>query len=164
MSNTQSIASRLAALNDAQIADFFAHWGTALVDGARTDLETMRAAVPAEVRGEPGFERVSDVMLEGDVDPSTAAQVARTVLMPLSDDPEMSPTIATALDTFDDDKQMVGTILALGLVASVMLIISTTEFDGRIGGVTFHKGKADPETIKAVTGGVFGLLSPFLDR
>lgn len=48
--------------------------------------------------------------------------------------------------------------LALGLVASVPLIAATTEFHGKIGPVEFHKGKADVETVKAVIGGVFGVL------
>ncbi|MBN3496250.1 hypothetical protein [Arthrobacter pascens] len=54
----------------------------------------------------------------------------------------MGPTIDAALETFDDSKLMVEIILALGLVASVLLITAATEF-GKIGPIKFHKGKAD---------------------
>ena len=42
----------------------------------------------------------------------------------------------------------------------MLLIAAKTEFDGKIGQVAFHKGKADAETVKAVVGGVFGVLKP----
>jgi hypothetical protein len=79
--------------------------------------------------------------------------------MPLADDPQLTTTMATAMQTFEDDR-LLHVILAAGLVASVLLIVSTTEFDGKIGLFTFHKGRIDPHTIKAVLGGVYGALKP----
>lgn len=82
--------------------------------------------------------------------------------MPLADDPQLRTTMATAtaMETFEDNRLLLDVILVAGLVASVLLIVSTTEFDGKIGPFTLHKGKADPDTIKAVLGGVYGALKP----
>ena len=153
-------AERLAAMNDVEIAAFFKHWATSLVDGAQTDPDTITAAVPDEIRAAPGFAEVTDLGAEGEIDQERGEQVARAVLVPLADDPQMGPTIDAALQTFDDSKLMVEIILALGLVASVLLITATTEFDGKIGPIKFHKGKADAETVKAIVGSVFGVLKP----
>jgi hypothetical protein len=80
--------------------------------------------------------------------------------MALADDPQLRTTMATAMETFEDNRLLLDVILVAGLVASVLLIVSTTEFDGKIGPFTFHKGKAGPDTIKAVLGGVYGSLKP----
>jgi len=79
--------------------------------------------------------------------------------MPLADFPQLRTTMATAMETFEDAR-LLHVILAAGLVTSVLLIVSTTEFDGKIGHFTFHKGRIDPDTIKAVLGGVYGALKP----
>lgn len=160
MATETTSIERLTAMNDLQIVRFFEHWGTALCDGADTDLDTITAGIPDEISTTPGFAEVTDLSKSQNLDPRTSARVARAVLLPLAEDPQVEPSIATALETFEDDRLLVDVILALGLVASVLLIVSTTEFDGKIGPITFHKGKADPETIKAVTGGVFGVLKP----
>jgi hypothetical protein len=158
---TSATRDRLAAMNDVQIAAFFKHWATSLVDGAQTDLDVITSAVPAEVQQTPGFAAVTEVDAEGEIRRG-AADVARAVLLPMADDSELGPTIDAALETYDDSLMMVDVILALGLVASVLLIVATTEFDGNLGPVKFHKGKADPETVKAVIGSVFEVLKPFL--
>src|SRR6266511_746643 len=139
MATEMSAAERLAAMNDVQAVRFFEHWGAGLVDGRVTDLGTIVAGVPDELRAAPGFDDVTDISAKERLDPETSAKVARAVLVPLADDPQVGPTIAAALETFKDDRLLVDVILAMGLVASVLLIVSTTEFDGKIGPVTFHK-------------------------
>lgn len=158
MTQNGTLTEQLTMMSDVAIAKFFEHWGTELLDGAVTDVDTIIAGVPADVRDTNGFNDVTDLSADRSLDLTTSALVARAVLLPLANDPEVGPTIAAALETFDDDRLLIDVILALGLVASVLLIVSTTEFNGKIGPFTFHKGKAEPETIKSVLGGVFGLV------
>jgi hypothetical protein len=141
-----------------QLVAFFEFWATSLVDGAATSLDFIERGVPAEVRATPGFVELSDVDADGEIDTATAAVVAHSVFDPLISDPQLGPTIDAALADYDDSRQMVDIILALGLVASVLLIISTVEFEGKVGGLTFRKTKADAETLKAIIGVLFGVM------
>lgn len=162
MSELQSTAERIGAMNDVQVAAFFEFWATSLVEGATTSLDSIQRGVPVEIRDTRGFAELADVTTDGVIDTATAAKVARTVLEPLVSDPQLGPTIDAVLDKYDDSRQMVGIILALGLVASVLLIISTVEFEGKVGGLTFRKIKPDVETAKAIMGGVYGAMGAML--
>ena len=42
--------------------------------------------------------------------------------------------------------------------------MSTTEFEGKIGPLTFRKGKVDPELLKTVLEFAGGLLGPYLGK
>ena len=160
MTADSEIDARLVAMNDLEIVRFFEHWATGLCDGAVTDLSSITAGVPKTVQAVPGFAEATDVSSDESFDPATSAELARSVLLPLASDSQFSTTIAMAMETFEDDRLFVDVILAAGLVASVLLIVSTTEFDGKIGAFAFHKGKVDPDTIKAVLEGVFAVLKP----
>lgn len=159
MTQDQGTAERLAGMNDVQLAAFFEFWATSLIEGTTTTLETIQDGVPAEVRETRGFAELADVTADGGLDTAAAADVARSIFGPLVGDPQLGPTIEAALDQYDDSRQMVGVILALGLVASVLLIISTVELDGKVGGFKIHKTKPDVETAKAIMTAVFGVVS-----
>ena len=60
---------RLTTMNDLQVVRFFEHWGTSLCDGAMTDLETITAGVSEEVRVAPGFDYVTDLSVDRNLDP-----------------------------------------------------------------------------------------------
>jgi len=154
---------RLHEMDDFQLVRFFQHWANNLCEGAITDIETIVGGVPAELRETTEFSKVTDLSPEQanvPIQVGEAALVARAILEPLALMPEVSPSLEAALGSFDDDKLVVDVIIALGLVASVLLIVSTIEFDGRIGPVRFRKGKADPETLKIIIGSVYGLVAP----
>ena len=50
---------------------------------------------------------------------------------------------------------LLGVILAVGLVASMMLLVSTTEIELEFKGVKIKKGKATAEQIKAIAEPLF---------
>ena len=157
---TAAPLDRLQAMDDFQIVRFFQHWADSLCEGATTDLDTIRAGVPDEIRSSE-FTKVTDLSADeadAPIHPAVAAQLARSILEPLAHSPELTPSLAIALDSFDDEKLAVDVILALGLVASVLLIVSTVEFKGTIGPVKIRKGKVDPETLRIVIECVFGLV------
>jgi hypothetical protein len=70
----------------------------------------------------------------------------------------MAPVVARALAEFRDEKLAVDVVIAFGLVASVLLIAATIEFEGKIGSWTFRKGRVEADTLKAITEPLVGLL------
>ena len=76
--------------------------------------------------------------------------MVRAILVPLAESPQLRGSLEESLDVFDDDKLAVDVILALGLVASVLMIISSCEYDDGF------KFKVDPEKMKVIMGSVFG--------
>jgi hypothetical protein len=159
MDTTTTPLERLQTMDDFQVVRFFRHWGDGLCEGAITDFETIVAGVPDEIRSSE-FTELTDLSDEEAVSPlhpADAAPMARAILEPLAQSPELTPALENALDTFDDDALAVDVILALGLVASVLLIVSTVEFKGTIGSFAINKAKVDPETLKTILSAVYGL-------
>lgn len=162
---TLTARERLESMDDFQIVRFFQYWSGSLCDGAVTEYEAIVDGVPPEISGSAVFTSISELTQEqaaASVHPADSVRLARAVLEPLASTPEVGPTIEAALDSFHDEKLVVDVILAVGLVTSVLLIVSTVEFEGKIGPITFKKGKVDPETLEAITGFVGGLLAPLL--
>jgi len=73
---------------------------------------------------------------------------------------EVAPSIRSALESMQDDKLVVDVILSIGLVASVLLIVSTVEFKGKIGSFRIEKKKVDPELLKGLGEFLGGLILP----
>jgi hypothetical protein len=164
---TATVRERLETMDDFQIVRFFQHWSSSLSNGAVTGYGAIVDGLPAEISASPTFAAIIDLTPEqavASVHPADSVLLARALLEPLASTPEVGPTIAAALDSFHDEKLVVDVILAIGLVTSVLLIVSTIEFEGKIGPMTFRKGKVDPETLKALTGSVGGLLAPYLKQ
>jgi hypothetical protein len=155
------IVDRLQAMDDFQIVRFFQFFSQSLVESAKVDSDTLLAAVPSEVRSAPGFAGVvnaDEAQAERLLNPAEAARAARAVLLPLARDPATAPIVRNGLAEFRDDKLAVDVVIAFGVVASVLLIAATVEFDGKIGNFTFKKGKVEAETLKAITEPLLGLL------
>lgn len=154
-------AERLQAMDDFQIVRFFQFFAQSLCEGARVDSDALLAFVPREISSAPDFAGVvqlDDEQAERLLNPAEAAGAARAVLLPLARDPATAPIVSRGLAEFRDDKLAVDVVIAFGLVASVLLIAATVEFEGKIGGWTFRKGKVEADTLKAITEPLFGLL------
>jgi hypothetical protein len=93
------------------------------------------------------------------LEPSVSVATARNIAIYLANDDEFAPLIEKALDIYRDDKLVADIILAVGLVASVLLIAATTEFAGEVAGIKFKKGKADPAIVKAITEPIAKIIS-----
>jgi hypothetical protein len=152
---------RLQAMDDFQIVRFFQFFSQSLCESAQVDSDALLAAVPQDVRSAPGFTGVvkaGETQADRQLNPAEAARAARAVLLPLARDPATAPIVSHGLSEFRDDKLAVDVVIAFGLVASVLLIAATVEFDGKIGSFTFKKGRVDPETLKAIAEPLVGLL------
>lgn len=153
--------ARLQSMDDFQIVRFFQFFAQSLCDGAQAGSDALLAAVPAEIRSRPDFAAVVQVdeqQAETLLNPAEAARAARAVLLPLARDHATAPIVSRALADFRDEKLAVDVVIAFGLVASVLLIAATIEFEGKIGSWTFKKGKVEPETLKAITEPLTSLL------
>ena len=154
-------AERLQAMDDFQIVRFFQFFAQSLCEGASVDSDKLLVGVPEEIASAPGFAGVvqlNEQEAELLLNPAEAARAARAVLLPLSRDAAMAPVVARALAEFRDEKLAVDVVIAFGLVASVLLIAATIEFEGKIGSWTFRKGRVEADTLKAITEPLVGLL------
>ena len=107
---TPSARERIESMDDFQVVRLFQHWSGGLCDGAITDDDAIVDGVPAEVASVPGFAAIADLTAEqadAGVRPADSVALARAMLEPLADTPEVGPTIATALESFHDDKLVV---------------------------------------------------------
>lgn len=78
--------------------------------------------------------------------------MSRNILLHLADDATFGPLLEKHLASYRDDELVVDVILAVGLVASVLMVAASLEFEGKIAGVKFKKGKVDPKTLTALIG------------
>jgi hypothetical protein len=97
------------------------------------------------------LEHLSPDAAEHPLEPSVSVATARHMVMHLADDDAFGPLLEKTLDTYQDDKLVADIILAVGLVAAVLLIAATTEFEGEVAGIKFKKGKTDATMVKAIT-------------
>lgn len=162
-----STREQIASMDDYQVVRFFRYWSGNLCDGAVTEYDVIVDGVPTEVAAGQELAAISELTVaqsSAAISPADSVRLARAMLEPLADTPEVGPTIATALASFHDEKLAVDVILAIGLVTSALLIVSTIEFEGKIGSWTFHKGKVDPEMLKTIMEFAGGLLGPYLGK
>lgn len=150
-----SVKERVQAMDDFQVVRFFEAFSEQLLAGSNTPLEAIKSGIPASTRTVTGWRQIEDLtpaQAEQILSPADAAATARHVLGHLADDATFGPILETFLASYRDDELVADVVLAIGLVASVLLVAASTEFEGKIAGVTFKKGKVDPETLKALVG------------
>lgn len=73
--------------------------------------------------------------------------------------PETSELVAQAIQHWNDDYKKVGVILTTGLVASLLLIVASTEFEYRDEKVYIHKQVLSDSQIRAMADVVSSYLS-----
>jgi hypothetical protein len=147
------LQARLNALDDFQVVRFFEHFGEQLFDSMEVPLDRVKAGIPEIMRDIPGFAQIENLppdQAERLIAPAEAATLARNTLLLLGDDATLAPLIERSLDSYRDDAMVADVILAVGFVASMILIAATTEVEGTIMGVKFKKAQASAALVKAV--------------
>lgn len=158
------VAQRIASMDDFQVVRFFQYWSMSLCNGAEIEFQDIVDGIPPVLREQAGIS--SALALDPDAAMESlpfadAVRVARETLGQLARSAEMAPSIRSALDSMQDDKLVVDVILSIGLVATVLLIVSTVEFKGKIGSFRVEKKKVDPELLASLGEFLGGLLAPF---
>jgi hypothetical protein len=149
-----SVRERIQTLDDFQVVRFFDRFSRQLIAGANVSLDQIKSGIPDSARALEGFAQIENLapeLAERCLDPSASAALARNILVALSGDAEFAPLIESALDRYRDDELVADVILAIGLVASMLLIIATTEFTAEGKNWKFAKKRASPELVKAIT-------------
>jgi hypothetical protein len=161
-----SLGERIQILDDFQVVRFFDRFSRQLIAGANVSLDHIKSGIPDSARALEGFEQIENLsheLAEQCLDPSTSATLARSILTALSANTQFAPLIESVLDGYRDDELVADAILAVGLVASMLLIIATTEFTAEGKNWKFTKRGASPELVKAITepcAKLISILSP----
>ena len=152
---------RLAVLDDVQAVRFCRHFSGQLFKGLQVSLAEIKAGIPEEIRGLPGFaeaEALTPEQAKTPLPPAEAAAVARATLAHFADDPALAPALAHALDTYRDEELVGDVVLSAGVAISLILVAAATEFTVQIGGVKVVKKAVD---LDKVTRFVKAFLEPF---
>ena len=153
MATTISLTERIRAMDDFRIVRFFDHFGKAVLNNTDLSMDEALSSVPDQMRALPGFEQVENLSPEKTdsyLSTEDSAQLARRVLLVISQDPTLVPILESELNNFSDDKLVVDVILSVGLIAIMILITATTEVKISNGKVTIKKGAASPELVHEV--------------
>src|SRR5262249_53771616 len=107
-------------------------------------------ALPSELRAD--FQKLK-VAAEDDpslvLDEKRSAQIAKTFLLSMADDPYFAPLVESELEAFRDEKQFVAETIAVSVAVSIIVIAATTEFTykSKDGTTTISKKATSPEFV-----------------
>ena len=144
---------KIQAMDDFQVVRFFEAFAQQLVEGTQTSLDAIKGSVPRSIKALDGWEGIEGLSPERAaqiMEPTTAVETTRTLLTHLAQDATFGPLMNDFLASYRDDELVADVILSVGLVATVLLMAAAIEFEGKIGGVKFKKGKVDHKVISAV--------------
>jgi hypothetical protein len=159
-----NLKGKINELDDVQVVRFFEHFGQQLFAGMDVSVEQIKDGIPDSIRAIPGFsdiENLSPDQAERLISPSESAALARNTLLILADDETLAPLVETALESYSDNEMVVDVILAVGFVASMLMITATTQVEGQMFGIKFKKSKADAKLVRAITEPFANALSTF---
>lgn len=148
-----TVQERIQAMDDFIIVRFFDQFGKAVLNNTELSLDEAVESVPDSVRALPGFSQMVKQGLDQEdtyLSAADSAQMARGVLLALSQDAALAPMLESELAKFKDDKLVVDVILSIGFVSMMILISATTEVKFSNGKWTIKKGPATPEMVRGV--------------
>jgi hypothetical protein len=144
---------RLAAMDDFQVVRFFDAFAQQLLASSDTPFDTVREGIPGSTRALAEWRTLDGLTAEQAeqlVPPDAAAATARQILMHLADDPAFAPALDQFLDSYRDDALVADVVLAVGLVASMIMMVASTAFKAKFGSVEIEKHTLDAATVKAI--------------
>ncbi len=147
-------SARIAAMNDRQLVRYFEAFSQHLLAGMTTSFDEVRSGITSETRALPGWDQIDNLTAEQaseTLSVGQAAESARSILLQMATNESFGPVLESHLAGYRDDELVVETILAVGLVATVLLIVSSTRFEYRDGkgSFIFNPNPKNVETILA---------------
>lgn len=150
---SKDLLKRIDELDDRKTIRVIEFYAARVFEGMKTSPEELLAGIPGELKARAPFERVLEMsgkeraypLLEAD-----SAVLARELLRGFARDPAFAPSLEEALDEYQDDKLLVGEILALGVAVSMIIVASSTKFKGKVGKFEIEKGTVDAGFIEAL--------------
>jgi len=150
---TEHLLERIDELDDRKAIRVLEFYSTRVFQGMKTSLEEMLDGIPKELKNRAPFDHVREMSGKERAHPlpeADSAVLARELLYVFARDPAFAPSLAEALDEYQDDKLLVGAILAIGIAVSMIIVASTTTCKGRVGSFEVTKKTADANLIEAL--------------
>lgn len=147
-----SATTRIGAMNDPQVVRYFTAFSQHLFKGMTTSFDDVASGVPHQTRALENWHLVDDMtpeQAELSLPAAEASAVARDLLLKMAANDQLGPVLEDHLAGYRDDQLVVETILAVGLVATVLLVVSSTKFEYKDGKVSFGF-EADPTNVKTI--------------
>jgi hypothetical protein len=143
-------------MSDVEVVRFLEHFGKQLFEG--TTPEVVMNSVTPELKDLAELKKID--ALDGEtrkrrLEPTDSARIARVTLEQMAQDDGLSDALVKSWEEYDPQELFVEMILAVGLVASMILLVSTTEIELEFKGVKIKKGKATADQIKAIAEPLF---------
>jgi hypothetical protein len=149
----EHLLKRIDELDARQAIRVLEFYAARVFEGMKTSPQEMLDGIPAEFKDRAPFERVLEMSGKERARPlpeADSAVLARELLYVFAGDPTFAPSLAEALDEYQDDKLLAGAILAIGVAISMIVVASTTAFRGRVGNFEVTKERADATFIEAL--------------
>lgn len=150
---THNILERIDELDDRTAIRVLEFYSARVFEGMTTSPQELLDGIPAEFKNRAPFEHVLEMSGKEGARPlpeSESAVLARELLYVFARDPAFAPSLAEALDEYQDDKLLAGAILATGVAVSMIVVACTTTFKGRVGRFRVVKETADARFIEAL--------------
>lgn len=149
----ENLLKRIDELDDRKAIRVLEFYAGRVFEGMKTSPKELLDGIPKEFKSRVPFERVLDMSAKESDRPlpeAESAVLARELLHVFARDPVFTPSLAEALDEYKDDKLLVGAILATGVAVSMIIVVSTTAFKGKVGTFEVTKETANASFIEAL--------------
>ena len=148
-------------LTDVEAVRFFQHFGNQVFAGTPRDV--ILSNVSATATGVAGVEEVitlDPARRQERLSPDDSVTIARTFLRAIADDDGLAPALVQSWQSYEEDRQFVDIILAAGFVAAMLMFMSTTEVEGKVGNWKFRKRPATPELVRTILQPIAKAVNP----
>lgn len=150
---TENLLKRIDELSDRESIRVLEFYAERVFEGMKSSPEEMLDGIPEEFKNRAPFDRVLEMSDKEGAHPLPEAEsvaLTRELLRIFALDPAFAPSLAEALDEYKDDKLFVGEILATGVAVSMIIVVATTTFKGKIGEFDIIKKEADASLIESI--------------
>ena len=148
-------------LTDTEAVRFFQHFGNELFAGTPQEVIVANVSEAAtSVAGARELLAMDASHRKQKLSTADSVKVARTFLRAIADDDGLAPALVHAWENYDEDRQFVDIILAAGFVAAMLMFMSTTEVEGRVGKWKFVKRSATPELVRTILDPIAAAVRP----
>jgi hypothetical protein len=147
----RAVLARIALADDFTAGRVFKIFHDFLATRFPRPTSELEASLPENLKNVDGtgvgefFEQRADAQLGY----SESVGVARRLLVLAAGDAAAAPVLNDAFDAYADDKQMVGEILAIGIVGAVWMTIASMSFSFRTGSGEIKKSETSSALVKS---------------
>jgi len=147
------LLNRIDELSDRKAIRFLEFYAERIFTGTETSPEEMINNIPEKFKKHHVFDFAlnmsrsdSNKILHED----ESIKISKVLLRGFAQDKSFAPSLEQSLNEYQDDKLMAGSILAMGVAISMIIVASTTTVKGKIGDFEIVKEKPNEKFIEAL--------------